>query len=225
MPRLTITAESSPDSNLSFSTVSSPTESFVSQVEGGFPLEGEPPARVVPGTQVTARDGAEGVGLSDPQHASARRRMLDVINALHLTGYAFYKRYLNTWSTVDTLRSVQVDIDLPVIAVTGSQSAGKSSLIESISGITLPRASGTCTRFAQDFALVYSGYSLNVLIDPRPSVVSPIRRSLGSALLLSESSQIKTEGRLANQSTSNLEIPYMTRPRSRTVSDAPSVLS
>lgn len=34
-----------------------------------------------------------------------------------------------------------------MIAVIGSQSAGKSSLIESISGITLPRAAGTCTRY------------------------------------------------------------------------------
>ncbi|KAF9476669.1 hypothetical protein BDN70DRAFT_950426, partial [Pholiota conissans] len=42
--------------------------------------------------------------------------------------------------------SVQVDIDLPQIAVIGSQSSGKSSLIESISGIRLPRAAGTCTR-------------------------------------------------------------------------------
>jgi AAA15 family ATPase/GTPase len=42
--------------------------------------------------------------------------------------------------------SVQVDLDLPVIAVIGNQSAGKSSLIEAISGITLPRAAGTCTR-------------------------------------------------------------------------------
>ena len=41
---------------------------------------------------------------------------------------------------------VEADIDLPMIAVIGSQSAGKSSLIESISGITLPRAAGTCTR-------------------------------------------------------------------------------
>ena len=40
----------------------------------------------------------------------------------------------------------QLDLDIPVIAVLGSQSAGKSSLIEAISGITLPRASGTCTR-------------------------------------------------------------------------------
>ena len=41
---------------------------------------------------------------------------------------------------------VGADMDLPMIAVIGSQSAGKSSLIESISGITLPRAAGTCTR-------------------------------------------------------------------------------
>lgn len=53
--------------------------------------------------------------------------MLDLVNRLHNTG-------------------VQIDIDLPQIAVIGSQSAGKSSLIESISGITLPRAAGTCTR-------------------------------------------------------------------------------
>jgi GTP-binding protein EngB required for normal cell division len=39
-----------------------------------------------------------------------------------------------------------VDLDIPAIAVMGGQSAGKSSLIEAISGITLPRASGTCTR-------------------------------------------------------------------------------
>ena len=45
------------------------------------------------------------------------------------------------------MNRVQVDIDLPQIAVIGSQSAGKSSLIESISGITLPRAAGTCTRY------------------------------------------------------------------------------
>ncbi|KAJ3504231.1 hypothetical protein NLJ89_g8043 [Agrocybe chaxingu] len=68
-----------------------------------------------------------GVGLANPQLSHGRRQMLDLVNRLHSTG-------------------VQVDIDLPQIAVIGSQSAGKSSLIESISGITLPRASGTCTR-------------------------------------------------------------------------------
>ena len=41
--------------------------------------------------------------------------------------------------------SIQTNIDLPMIAVIRNQSAGKSSLIESISGITLPRSAGTCT--------------------------------------------------------------------------------
>ncbi|KAF9047682.1 P-loop containing nucleoside triphosphate hydrolase protein [Panaeolus papilionaceus] len=68
-----------------------------------------------------------GVGLSNPQLGQGQRKMLDLVNKLHSTG-------------------VQVDIDLPQIAVIGAQSAGKSSLIESISGITLPRAAGTCTR-------------------------------------------------------------------------------
>ncbi|KAI6139724.1 P-loop containing nucleoside triphosphate hydrolase protein [Pisolithus tinctorius] len=68
-----------------------------------------------------------GVGLSDPATASQRRAMLDLISRLRNTG-------------------VQRDIDLPMIAVIGNQSAGKSSLIESISGITLPRSQGTCTR-------------------------------------------------------------------------------
>lgn len=62
---------------------------------------------------------------------------MDLINRLHSTG-------------------VKKDIDLPVIAVIGSQSVGKSSLIESISGITLPRSSGTCTRCPTECKLSYS---------------------------------------------------------------------
>ncbi|KAG9308179.1 P-loop containing nucleoside triphosphate hydrolase protein [Chiua virens] len=72
-------------------------------------------------------DGDKAVGLSDVNSAQNRREMLELVNRLHDTG-------------------VQTDIDLPMIAVIGNQSAGKSSLIESISGITLPRSSGTCTR-------------------------------------------------------------------------------
>ncbi|KAK6981542.1 P-loop containing nucleoside triphosphate hydrolase protein [Favolaschia claudopus] len=75
----------------------------------------------------SASNDHKGVGLSNPQLSADRRKMLDLINRLHSTG-------------------MQTDIDLPRIVVIGSQSAGKSSLIESISGITLPRAGGTCTR-------------------------------------------------------------------------------
>ncbi|KZT28391.1 hypothetical protein NEOLEDRAFT_1154609 [Neolentinus lepideus HHB14362 ss-1] len=78
-----------------------------------------------------------GVGLSDPTLSRTRRRLLDLINRLHSTG-------------------VQKDIDLPLIAVIGSQSAGKSSLIESISGITLPRSKGTCTRCPTECKLTTS---------------------------------------------------------------------
>lgn len=49
-----------------------------------------------------------------------------------------------------------VDLDIPAIAVIGWQSAGKSSLIEAISGITLPRASGTCTRCPTECQLSHS---------------------------------------------------------------------
>ncbi|OBZ65815.1 Interferon-induced GTP-binding protein Mx [Grifola frondosa] len=100
-----------------------------------------------------------GIGLSDLQYSSGRRKMLDLVNGMHSTG-------------------VQVDIDLPMIAVIGSQSAGKSSLIESISGITLPRASGTCTRCPTECRLAYSS-------DPWQCIVSlhfltdELGRSLG----------------------------------------------
>lgn len=85
-----------------------------------------------------------GVGLSDPGISQGRRHMLDLINRLQNTGLVnFGPHYLEL--TAGCCR-VQVDMDLPMIAVIGSQSAGKSSLIESIAGITLPRAAGTCTR-------------------------------------------------------------------------------
>ena len=39
-----------------------------------------------------------------------------------------------------------VAIPLPGVVVVGEQSAGKSSLLENISGIQFPRAQNTCTR-------------------------------------------------------------------------------
>ncbi|KAA1470471.1 hypothetical protein DENSPDRAFT_774675 [Dentipellis sp. KUC8613] len=90
----------------------------------------------------------DGIGLSDPQYAARRRRMLDLINRLKGTG-------------------AQLDIDLPEIAVIGSQSAGKSSLIESISGISLPRASGTCTRCPTECQLSHSDRSWQCCVSLR----------------------------------------------------------
>ncbi|KAF8161524.1 P-loop containing nucleoside triphosphate hydrolase protein [Crassisporium funariophilum] len=93
-------------------------------------------------------DTGGGVGLSNPQLSLARRRTLDLVNRLHNTG-------------------VQVDIDLPQIAVIGNQSAGKSSLIESISGITLPRAAGTCTRCPTECRLSRSNTPWHCIVSLR----------------------------------------------------------
>ncbi|XP_012717641.2 interferon-induced GTP-binding protein Mx [Fundulus heteroclitus] len=49
---------------------------------------------------------------------------------------------------IDSLRSlgVEKDLDLPAIAVIGDQSSGKSSVLEALSGVALPRGSGIVTR-------------------------------------------------------------------------------
>jgi GTP1/Obg family GTP-binding protein len=40
----------------------------------------------------------------------------------------------------------QYSLDLPCMVVCGNQSAGKSSLLERLCGVKLPRAAGTCTK-------------------------------------------------------------------------------
>ncbi|KAG1731844.1 P-loop containing nucleoside triphosphate hydrolase protein [Suillus paluster] len=99
-----------------------------------------------------------GVGLSNPTLSLHRRR-----NARPNQPFAHDRVGLfPPQNDFDSLRqylvnsSVQADMDLPMIAVIGSQSAGKSSLIESISGITLPRSAGTCTRCPTECKLARS---------------------------------------------------------------------
>ena len=57
---------------------------------------------------------------------------------------------------MNKLRNVgaQMEIDLPTIALCGQQSCGKSSLTEAISGVAMPRASGTCTRCPTELRLI-----------------------------------------------------------------------
>ncbi|KIM52928.1 hypothetical protein SCLCIDRAFT_32268 [Scleroderma citrinum Foug A] len=69
-------------------------------------------------TSPTPRYSEEGVGLCDPITAQHCRSLLDLVNRLRNTGLA------------------------------ASACTSGKSLIESISGVTLPRSSGTCTRHA-----------------------------------------------------------------------------
>ena len=87
---------------------------------------------------------------------STRHRLdshCDYSPSLRGTKYAFSRQKLN--EIVKALRDCGTEevIKLPKIAVIGNQSAGKSSLIEAISQIKVPRASGTCTRCPMEVVL------------------------------------------------------------------------
>lgn len=58
--------------------------------------------------------------------------------------------------TIDSLRSlgVEKDLALPAIAVIGDQSSGKSSVLEALSGVALPRGSGIVTRCPLELKMI-----------------------------------------------------------------------
>jgi len=62
------------------------------------------------------------------------RNLLDIIDSLRAQGFSRY-------------------VDLPEIIVCGDQSAGKSSVLEAISGMRFPTKDGLCTRFVTELVL------------------------------------------------------------------------
>jgi GTPase SAR1 family protein len=74
-------------------------------------------------------DNANQIPLADTQYARTARDLNDIVNRLRQCG-----------------ANADLGLSLPMIAVIGNQSVGKSSLIEAISEIQVPRSMGTCTR-------------------------------------------------------------------------------
>ncbi|OQE86124.1 hypothetical protein PENNAL_c0022G00841 [Penicillium nalgiovense] len=73
---------------------------------------------------------------------------------------------------IDELRAIGVGglVELPQIVVCGSQSSGKSSVLEAISRVRFPTKSNLCTRFATEFVLRRaSEIRIKVSIDPGDS--------------------------------------------------------
>ena len=70
---------------------------------------------------------------------------------------------------IDSLRSQGVShyVDLPEIIVCGDQSAGKSSVLEAISGMPFPTKDGLCTRFATELVL-RRGLEVNIKVSITP---------------------------------------------------------
>jgi GTPase SAR1 family protein len=69
---------------------------------------------------------------------------------------------------LDKLQFAQLDnVKLPQIVVVGDQSAGKSSVLEAITGTPFPRDAGACTRFATEIRLRRAPQSsINVSVIP-----------------------------------------------------------
>ncbi|XP_026100913.1 interferon-induced GTP-binding protein Mx-like [Carassius auratus] len=73
---------------------------------------------------------------------------------------------------IDTLRSVgiQKDLALPTIVVIGDQSSGKSSVLEALSGVALPRGSGIVTRCPLELRLKkVTGVNWKAVLTYRPA--------------------------------------------------------
>ena len=59
-------------------------------------------------------------------------------------------------------RGVGEHVDLPHLVVCGDQSAGKSSVLEGITGLPFPRQDGVCTKFATEIILSHTEGPTNV---------------------------------------------------------------
>ncbi|KAJ1570046.1 hypothetical protein HK096_004459, partial [Nowakowskiella sp. JEL0078] len=90
--------------------------------------------------------------LENSSYRSRAKRLLKLVNELRDAGAA-------------------IDLDLPTVVVAGNQSAGKSSLLEGICGIVLPRGDGTCTRSVTEVRLSEPESSDSAL-KTVPSVIS-----------------------------------------------------
>ncbi|CAG8461341.1 4208_t:CDS:2 [Dentiscutata heterogama] len=74
------------------------------------------------------------------------------------TNFQYAKEASNYVKILNDLRRLgaQFAINLPTIVFCGNQSVGKSSMLEAISGVKLPRSDGTCTRCVMELRLIES---------------------------------------------------------------------
>lgn len=66
-------------------------------------------------------------------------------------------------------RGIGEHINLPQLVVCGDQSAGKSSVLEGITGLPFPRQDGICTRFATEIMLMHTEGPIHIQAEMIPS--------------------------------------------------------
>ncbi|KAG8160026.1 hypothetical protein KVR01_010663 [Diaporthe batatas] len=82
---------------------------------------------------------------------------------------------------IDKLRELNVGaiIPLPQLVVVGDQSSGKSSVLESLTGFSFPRAAGLCTRYATQITCCREAEEgIVVSIIPRPDADETLKAKL-----------------------------------------------
>ncbi|KAK4705698.1 hypothetical protein P7C70_g494, partial [Phenoliferia sp. Uapishka_3] len=110
------------------------------------------------------------VDITESRYSRERARMMTLINALTASG-------------------ASLELDVPRIAIIGNQSAGKSSLVEAISGIAVPRDAGTCTRTPYEVQLKSSTLawscqiSIRILVDQHGVEQAPRQFQFGPTLV------------------------------------------
>lgn len=66
-------------------------------------------------------------------------------------------------------RGIGNHVDLPQLVVCGDQSAGKSSVLEGLTGLPFPRQDGVCTRFPTEIILQHADGERNIVATILPS--------------------------------------------------------
>ena len=89
---------------------------------------------------------------------STNGQIMDSDGALHVLGRGV-KELVQAVQALRHLGVEDLDLPLPKIVVVGDQSTGKSSLIEGMSEIKVPRSAGTCTRCPLEINLTESSTS------------------------------------------------------------------
>ena len=115
---------------------SSPTIPNTSSRAQTVSSTGEPPSQIP--SQATYDSDATMRGLGDANPPLLR-------DAMEYLAGDVSRRYIQGIKKLDEL-NINTTLQLPKFVVVGDQSAGKSSIVEALCDISLPRSQGTCTR-------------------------------------------------------------------------------
>jgi hypothetical protein len=112
---------------------------------------------------------------------------------------------------IDKLQFAQLDnVKLPQIVVVGDQSAGKSSVLEAITGTPFPREAGACTRFATEIRLRRAEeekFSIRIIPDKNNRVYAEQERLRQFGVTVDESMSFDTLMRLAVEEIAPKNVP------------------